>query len=201
MSDEAQLTSVVVTLDDERSCTKAVRALRREYPTATDMPIFVRAVNEKHRRKMAASSATALETGPEESALMLGGALLASLGTPKQEVLSLIDDMRASMFTDRMSVIRDSFVERKPRGKKKAAKEKRPEGGVVDVAAAVVPPKPAEIESAAPAALAPSALRIVPTVTESANVVACDTDTLELVAVTTAVPSGDTVNIVGEIEA
>ncbi|EOD09331.1 hypothetical protein EMIHUDRAFT_452909 [Emiliania huxleyi CCMP1516] len=152
MSDEAQLTSVVVTLDDERSCTKAVRALRRQYPTATDMPIFVRAVNEQHRRKLAASSATALETGPEESALMLGGALLASLGTPKQEqraldaeylpeVLSLIDDMRASMFTDRMSVIRDSFVERKPRGKKKAAKEKRPEGGVVDVAAAVERPK------------------------------------------------------------
>jgi len=162
MSDEAQLTSVVVTLDDERSCTKAVRALRRQYPTATDMPIFVRAVNEQHRRKLAASSATALETGPEESALMLGGALLASLGTPKQEVLSLIDDMRASMFTDRMgelelllapiagggggSVIRDSFVERKPRGKKKAAKEKRPDGGVVDVAAAVVPPAAAEGE-------------------------------------------------------
>ena len=68
-------------------------------------------------------------------------------------------------------------------------------------AAAVVPPKPAEIESAAPAALAPSALRIVPTVTESANVVACDTDTLELVAVTTAVPSGDIVNVVGEMVA
>mmetsp|Transcript_49405 Transcript_49405/g.164932 ORF Transcript_49405/g.164932 Transcript_49405/m.164932 type:complete len:613 (+) Transcript_49405:704-2542(+) len=146
MSDEAQLTSVVVTLDDERACTKAVRALRRQYPTATDMPIFVRAVNEQHRRKLASSSATALETGPEESALMLGGALLASLGTPKQEVLSLIDDMRSSMFTDRMSVIRDSFVERKPRGKKKAAKEKRPEGGVVDVAAAVVPPAAAEGE-------------------------------------------------------
>jgi len=89
MSDEAQLTSVVVTLDDERSCTKAVRALRRQYPTATDMPIFVRAVNEQHRRKLAASSATALETGPEESALMLGGALLASLGTPKQEQRAL----------------------------------------------------------------------------------------------------------------
>ena len=89
MSDEAQLTSVVVTLDDERSCTKAVRALRRQYPTATDMPIFVRAVNEQHRRKLASSSATALETGPEESALMLGGALLASLGTPKQEQRAL----------------------------------------------------------------------------------------------------------------
>ena len=30
--------------------------------------------------------ATALETGPEESALMLGGALLSSMGIPKEEV-------------------------------------------------------------------------------------------------------------------
>jgi hypothetical protein len=47
MSHEEDITSVVVTLDDERDCTRAVRALRRQYPTAKDMPIFVRAVDEQ----------------------------------------------------------------------------------------------------------------------------------------------------------
>jgi len=131
MSHEEDITSVVVTLDDERDCTRAVRALRRLYPTAKDMPIFVRAVDEQHRRKLSASAATALEAGPEESALMLGGAVLSSLGCPREEVLSLIDDMRASMYSDRMQVIRDSFVERKPpRGRKK--KDKKLPGDVAD---------------------------------------------------------------------
>jgi len=56
MSHEEDITSVVVTLDNERDCTRAVRALRRQYPTARDMPIFVRAVDEQHRRKLAASA-------------------------------------------------------------------------------------------------------------------------------------------------
>eukprot|EP00967_Tisochrysis_lutea_P098556 scaffold145645_cov32-Tisochrysis_lutea.AAC.3 len=47
MSHEEDITSVVVTLDNERDCTRAVRALRRQYPTAKDMPIFVRAVDEQ----------------------------------------------------------------------------------------------------------------------------------------------------------
>jgi len=101
------IAAVVVTLDNERDCTRAVRALRREYPTVSELPIFVRAADEKHRRKLASAGATALETGPQESALMLGGALLSTLGMPKQEVLSLIDDMRTTMFMDRMKVIGD----------------------------------------------------------------------------------------------
>ena len=68
--------AVVVTLDSERDCTKAVRALRRQYPTADKLPIFVRAVDEKHRRTLAREGATALETGPQESALTLGFAYL-----------------------------------------------------------------------------------------------------------------------------
>ena len=63
-------------LDSERDCTKAVRALRRQYPTADKLPIFVRAVDEKHRRTLAREGATALETGPQESALTLGFAYL-----------------------------------------------------------------------------------------------------------------------------
>ena len=90
----ADISGVVVTLDKPADCTKAVRALRRLYPTVEDMPIFVRANDEKHRRKLAASGATALETGPQESALLLGGSVLNSLGLPREEVVSLIDDTR-----------------------------------------------------------------------------------------------------------
>ena len=51
---KASLKGIVVALDNERDCTKAVRALRREYPTVGEMPIFVRATDEKHRRKVRA---------------------------------------------------------------------------------------------------------------------------------------------------
>lgn len=100
-----KIDAVVVTLDSERDCTKTVRALRRQYPTAKELPIFVRAVDEKHRRTLSSAGATALETGPQESALMLGGALLSSLGAPKEEVLQLVEDMRSTIFCDRMKLI------------------------------------------------------------------------------------------------
>ena len=108
---KAQISAVVVALDTERDCTRCVRSLRRIYPTQTSMPIFVRANDEKHRRKLAASGATALETGPQESALLLGGALLSSLGLPREEILRLIDAKRISMYSDRM---KDVFKDEKP---------------------------------------------------------------------------------------
>jgi len=103
---KAEISGVVVALDRASDCTKAVRALRRVYPTVKEMPIFVRADSEKHRRHLAKSGATALETGPQESALLLGGAVLSSLGMPREEVVSLIDDRRLSMYSTRM---RDLF--------------------------------------------------------------------------------------------
>ena len=78
-----RITAVVIALDNERMTTGSVRALKRLYP---EMPIFVRATDEKHRRKLASAGATALETGPQESALLLGGALLSSMGMPAEEV-------------------------------------------------------------------------------------------------------------------
>jgi len=116
---KADISGVVVALDKPADCTKAVRALRRLYPTVEDMPIFVRANDEKHRRKLAASGATALETGPQESALLLGGSVLNSLGLPREEVVSLIDDTRMSMYSTRM---KDIF------GPEADSGEKRPSG-------------------------------------------------------------------------
>ena len=80
---DSRITAVVIALDNERMTTGSVRALKRLYP---EMPIFVRATDEKHRRKLASAGATALETGPRESALLLGGALLSSMGMPAEEV-------------------------------------------------------------------------------------------------------------------
>ena len=106
---KATISGVVVALDKPADCTKAVRALRRLYPTVKEMPIFVRASDDKHRRKLAASGATALETGPQESALLLGGAVLNSLGLPQEEVVKLIDDTRLSMYSTRMREIFGHF--------------------------------------------------------------------------------------------
>jgi voltage-gated potassium channel Kch len=103
---EANISSVVVTLDTERDCTKTVRALRRLYPNPDEMPIFVRAYGTQHRRKLMAVGATALETGPQESALLLGGAILTSMGVPQEEVVLLIDEARRSMYSTRL---RDTF--------------------------------------------------------------------------------------------
>ena len=79
-----------------------MRALKRLYP---EMPIFVRATDEKHRRKLASAGATALETGPQESALLLGGALLSSMGMPAEEVIKSIEDKRIDMYSDGMKMI------------------------------------------------------------------------------------------------
>lgn len=117
---KATISGVVVALDKPADCTKAVRALRRLYPTVKEMPIFVRASDDKHRRKLAASGATALETGPQESALLLGGAVLNSLGLPQEEVVKLIDDTRLSMYSTRMRDIFGHEIE--------AGAEKRPGG-------------------------------------------------------------------------
>jgi CPA2 family monovalent cation:H+ antiporter-2 len=102
---KAEISGVVVALDQERDCTRCVRSLRRLYPTVDEMPIYVRATDEKSRRKFAASGAIALETGPQESALLLGGALLSGLGLPREEVLALIDEKRNKMYSTRMKDI------------------------------------------------------------------------------------------------
>jgi len=101
--------AVVVALDQEKDCTKAVRALRRQYPDVSELPIFVRATDEKHRRKLSASGAIALDSGPQESALLLGGALLSGIGFSQEEVATLIDEKRSSLYTSKMKAFVDEL--------------------------------------------------------------------------------------------
>ena len=145
---KADISGVVVALDKPADCTKAVRALRRLYPRdgPIDMPIFVRASDEKHRRKLAASGATALETGPQESALLLGGAVLNKLGLPQEEVVKLIDDTRLSMYSTRMRDIfghDDDEEVKRPGGLRNLLRSNSPAERAAEKAAEIA----AEIES------------------------------------------------------
>ena len=89
--------AVVVTLDDKHGASKAVNALRREYPT---IQIFVRAKDAKHQKMLQLGGATAIVPELLESSLLLGGAVLLSYGTPIEEVNSLIEEARKKTLLD-----------------------------------------------------------------------------------------------------
>lgn len=93
-----KISAIVVTLDKESDATRVVRGLlRRDDPDLKDLPVLVRARNDKHRRKMEALGAIALETGPEESSLMLGGTTLLKLGVKPEEVEVLVEEKRQDL--------------------------------------------------------------------------------------------------------
>lgn len=89
--------AVVVTLDDKHGASKAVNALRREYPK---IQIFVRAKDAKHQKMLQLGGATAIVPELLESSLLLGGAVLLSYGTPIEEVNSLIEEARKKTLLD-----------------------------------------------------------------------------------------------------
>nr|UXY87297.1 potassium:hydrogen antiporter 1 [Cryptomonas sp.] len=89
--------AVVVTLGDRDSASKAVNAIRREYP---NIQIFVRAKDAKHQKMLQLGGATAIVPELLESSLLLGGAVLLSYGTPIEEVNSLIEESRKKTLMD-----------------------------------------------------------------------------------------------------
>lgn len=89
--------AVVVTLDDKDGASRAVNAMRREYPY---IQIFVRAKDAKHQKMLQLSGATAIVPELLESSLLLGGAVLLSYGTPIEEVNSLIEESRKKTLMD-----------------------------------------------------------------------------------------------------
>lgn len=89
--------AVVVTLDNKDGASKAVSAIRREYP---NIQIFVRAKDAKHQKMLQLGGATAIVPELLESSLLLGGAVLLSYGTPIEEVNSLIEEARKKTLMD-----------------------------------------------------------------------------------------------------
>jgi len=92
--------AVVVALDKPSDCLKVVKGLRRDYP---DLPIFVRASDEKNRQMLAQEQAKGIVTGPQESALLLGAAVLKSTGKNDLEVISLIEEERNRLYMETMA--------------------------------------------------------------------------------------------------
>ena len=112
---KADISGVVVALDTERDCTRCVRSLRASIPPPPRCPsscardrtsidaALRRAARRRSRRDL------------QESALLLGGAVLSNLGLPREEVLALIDDKRMKLYSSRM---KDIFLDNDEQEKK-----------------------------------------------------------------------------------
>lgn len=87
--DRAQL--VVITIDQTASASRIVSALRTDYP---NLPIYVRARDQKHIRDLEKSGANEVVSEAAESSLQLGGIVLKSLGVGVDEITSIIQNFR-----------------------------------------------------------------------------------------------------------
>jgi hypothetical protein len=86
--------AVVVALDKPNDCTRIVKSLRRDYP---NLPIFVRATRAT-RKSLLDLGAQSVVTGEQESALLIGAAVLKCTGKNDQEVISLIEEERSKLY-------------------------------------------------------------------------------------------------------
>lgn len=83
--------SIVVTLDDPDASLRAVTSLVHDFPSVT---VFCRARDARQQRLLQMAGATAIVPELLEASLLLGGAVLASYGTPVEEVNALIEVTR-----------------------------------------------------------------------------------------------------------
>ncbi len=87
----ARARTAVITLDHEGVASKAVAALRGNFP---DLPIYVRARNKQHMRHLEEVGATAVVSEAAESSLQLGSIVLTSLDVSTDEIASVIQNYR-----------------------------------------------------------------------------------------------------------
>ena len=87
----ARAKTAVITLDHQGIASKAVAALRDNYP---DLPIYVRARNKQHMRHLEEVGATAVVSEAAESSLQLGSIVLNSLDVSADEIASVIQEYR-----------------------------------------------------------------------------------------------------------
>ena len=80
--------AVVVTIDDWEASERVVRNVRSHWP---ELPVYVRARDQRHAKKLMALGAT--DTVPEalEGSLQLGLRALSGIGMPDEVSLELID--------------------------------------------------------------------------------------------------------------
>jgi CPA2 family monovalent cation:H+ antiporter-2 len=98
----ARARAAVVILDNAEAAERTVDYLHRRYP---QLDIFVRARDNRHRRRLEAAGATGIIHETFEMSLQLGGAVLRSLGTPNRTIQEVILSLRGEDYAPLADVI------------------------------------------------------------------------------------------------
>lgn len=83
--------AAIITLDQEEIAYRVVTSLRKNYE---DLPIYVRARDRAHTKKLEKAGATAMVSEAAEASLQLGSIVLASLDVSTDEIASVINAYR-----------------------------------------------------------------------------------------------------------
>jgi len=83
--------TAVITLDQHKTASRAVAALRSKCP---DLPIYVRARDRQHMQHLEKIGATAVVSEAAESSLQLGGIVLTSFDVSADEITTVIQGYR-----------------------------------------------------------------------------------------------------------
>ncbi|VAW10079.1 Inner membrane protein, KefB/KefC family [hydrothermal vent metagenome] len=87
----ARADAVVVTIDQAKTASEVVTALRGNYP---EVPIYVRARDRRHMHRLEQAGATAVVSEAAESSLQLGSIVLTSLDVSTDDIASVIQSYR-----------------------------------------------------------------------------------------------------------
>lgn len=98
----ASARAVVVTLDHPQRAARAVAMLRREFP---DVPVIVRARDNRHREELMRAGATEIIPEMLEGSLSLGRSVLRTVGVSDDETDAIIDDLRRANYAGLDEVI------------------------------------------------------------------------------------------------
>ncbi len=82
---------VIVTVSKKDIAERTITAIHKAYP---DMPVIARAWDREHARTLLKDGATVVVAEAFESSLMLGRAILTSIGTPEHEINRVINQFR-----------------------------------------------------------------------------------------------------------
>ncbi len=83
--------AIVVTLDHPQRAARAVAMLRREFP---NVPVIVRARDNRHRDELMRAGATTIIPEMLEGSLSLGRSVLRAVGVSDDETEAIVDDIR-----------------------------------------------------------------------------------------------------------
>ena len=98
----ARARAAVVIMDNAEAAERTVHLLHQRYPA---LHIFVRARDNRHRRRLEAAGASTIVHETFEMSLQLGGKVLRRLGTAEDKVAEIIDDHRADDYARLSDVI------------------------------------------------------------------------------------------------